>query len=79
MLPIDTTFAADVREVVYDSTAFDLWIDDQGHPVTGTFELLGSGLTHEGAEPERRVPLSLRTEYNFSRVGEPIEILPPTT
>lgn len=77
LLPVDTTFDPDVREVRYDATAFDLWVDAEGRPVKGSFRLDGSALTHEGAEREQRVPVTIATDFTFSRVGEPVEIVAP--
>jgi hypothetical protein len=74
LLPVDTTFGPEVKGVVYASTVFEVWVDDTGAPVSGTFVL-------EGAAQVSDVPvhLTIRATFAFSRVGAPIEITAPSS
>jgi hypothetical protein len=73
LLPVDTTFAPEVKEVVYVSTAFDVWVDDSGAPVSATFLLQG-----HAQMSEKPVDLTIRATFTFSRVGVPVTITAPT-
>lgn len=72
LLPVDTTFGPEVKDVVYTSTDFDVWVDDVGVPVSGTFVL--KGIARMSDAP---VQPTIRSTFVFSRVGAPIEITVP--
>jgi hypothetical protein len=73
-LPVDTTFGPEVKSVVYTSTTFDVWVDDAGAPVSGTFALEGTAIVSE-----KPVAVTIRATFIFSRVGEPMMISAPPT
>ena len=72
LLPVDTTFAPAVKDVVYTSTVFDVWVDASGAPVRGVFTL-----DARARKDDAPVAASIRSEFTFSRVGEPLSIAPP--
>jgi hypothetical protein len=74
LLPVDTTFGPEVKSVVYTSTTFDVWVDDAGAPVSGTFALEGTAVVSEVP-----VAVTIRATFVFSRVGEPMQITAPIT
>jgi Raf kinase inhibitor-like YbhB/YbcL family protein len=65
-LPSDSESAAEVANVV-----FDLWLDDQGYPVSGT---LAFQLTATARAPA----VGYSANYGFSNVGDPVEIVAPS-
>ena len=73
LLPVDSTFAPEVKQVVFDSTVFDVWVDDAGTPVSGDFVLRGHAQMSEKA-----VGLTIHATFTFTRVGLPITITAPT-
>jgi hypothetical protein len=74
LLPVDTTFAPEVKSVVYTSTIFDVWVDSAGAPVSGSFVLEGAAIVSE-----KPVTVRIRATFVFSRVGEPMTIVAPPT
>jgi hypothetical protein len=73
LLPVDTTFAPEVKDVVYASTVFDVWVDDAGAPVRGDFLLTG-----RAQMSEKPVDLTIHATFMFSKVGVPVTITAPT-
>ncbi|MGH2406591.1 MAG: hypothetical protein ACRDF7_00745 [Candidatus Limnocylindrales bacterium] len=73
LLPVDTTFAPEVKQVVYVSTSFDVWVNDAGTPLSADFLLRGRAVMSEKA-----VELTIHATFTFSRVGVPITITAPT-
>lgn len=72
LLPVDTTLAPSVKDVVYSATTFDLWVDASGAPVSGTFSL--DAMARKDDKP---ATVTIRSEFTFSRVGEPMDIVAP--
>jgi len=72
LLPVDTTFAPAVKDVVHTWTVFELWVDASGKPVRGLFTL-----DARARKDDKPVPVSIRSDLSFSRVGEPLVIAPP--
>jgi hypothetical protein len=61
-----------LTQLKISSTAFDLYIDDDGVPLTAILEFSGSG-TFQG----KASPIEATIRYDFSRFGVPVEIKPP--
>ena len=66
---ITGTALADLR---VDDLAFDVYVTDDGVPLTAVMEFSGSGLV----EGERQ-PVKATVRYDFSRFGEPVAIEAP--
>ena len=54
------------------STAFDLYVNDDGAPLTAILEFSGSGTFQDKVSP-----IEATIRYDFSRFGVPVEIKPP--
>lgn len=61
-----------LTQLKIESTAFDLYVDDDGVPLTAILEFAGTG-TFDG----KTSPVEATIRYDFSRFGVPVEIGPP--
>jgi LppX/LprAFG-like lipoprotein len=66
---ITGTSLADLR---IDALAFDVYVTDDGVPLTALMEFSGSGLV-----TGERQPVKATVRYDFSRFGEPVTIVAP--
>ena len=73
-VPLDpkTLGGGALTDVDIESTSFDVFVEEDGTPVTATFDLTGSGRANR-----QTVPIELEADYTFSGVGSDIVIEPP--
>lgn len=72
ILDTSTITGTSLAELRIDSAAFDVYVTDDGVPLTAVMEFAGSGVL----EAERQ-PVKATVRYDFSRFGEPVTIVAP--
>ena len=72
MIDTGTITGTSITELRLDTVGFDVYVTDDGVPITAVMEFAGEG-TVEGASQT----IEATVRYDFSKFGEPVVIEPP--
>jgi hypothetical protein len=72
MIDTSTITGTSITELRLDTVGFDVYVTDDGVPITAVMEFAGAGTVEDASQT-----IEATVRYDFSKFGEPVVIEPP--